>query len=170
MAEFFIKNLSEIKIDEIISAKSVALGLDVGEKTIGVAISDRRIKIASGVTIIARKRTDRDFELLLESVKYHKIGVVILGWPLQMNGLAGEQCGKILEFAVQLSKYINADFVQWDERFSTKVVNNLMIRADLSRKKRKKIVDSSAAAYILQGAIDFMNYSAAGDRVFKELE
>jgi putative Holliday junction resolvase len=164
MTEFFTKNISEIKIDEIISAKSVAMGLDVGEKTVGVAISDRRIKIASGVTTIARKGTDRDFELLLESVKYHKIGVVIFGWPLQMNGLAGKQCEKISEFAAQLSKYISADFVQWDERFSTKVVDNLMIHANLSRKRRKEVVDRGAAIYILQGAIDFMNNSAANNR------
>jgi putative Holliday junction resolvase len=155
--DFFLKNLAEIKIDEMIASKSVLIGLDVGDKTVGIAVSDVRIKIASVVTTISRKGTDADFRSILECVKDYRIGLVIFGWPLQMNGVPGEQCEKVLKFVQQLSKFCNTHFAKWDERYSTKVVNNLMIQADLSRKKRKKLVDQSAAVYILQGAIDFLN-------------
>jgi putative Holliday junction resolvase len=75
-----------------------------------------------------------------------------------MNGLPGKQCEKILKFTEDLSRHIpGVSFVQWDERFSTKVVDDLMISADLSRKKRQKIIDRGAAVYILQGAVDFLN-------------
>jgi putative Holliday junction resolvase len=157
MADFFIKNLAEIKISEFLARKSVIMGLDVGDKTVGIAVSDRRIKIAGGITTISRNGTDRDFKLLLESVENYQIGLVIVGWPLQMNGLAGKQCEKVLEFAHGLSKYIGVDFAPWDERLSTKAVNGPMVGADLSRQKRKKSIDRSAAVYILQGAIDFLN-------------
>ncbi|MDR2780840.1 MAG: Holliday junction resolvase RuvX [Holosporaceae bacterium] len=156
--DFFVKNISEIKINWLVSSKSVIIGLDIGDKTIGIAVSDSRIKIASGITTIQRNGTNRDYILLTESIKMYKVGVIVFGWPLQMNGLPGKQCEKNLEFVRELSRYIvNVDFVQWDERFSTKVVDNLMIEANLSRKKRKKVVDQSAAVYILQGAIDFLN-------------
>ncbi|MDR0968476.1 MAG: Holliday junction resolvase RuvX [Holosporaceae bacterium] len=155
--EFFLKNLSEIKIAELRALKSVVAGLDVGDKTVGVAVSDDRIKIASGVTTISRNGTDRDFKFLLESLANYKIGLIIVGWPLQTNGLAGERCEKTLEFAKRLSTFVSVDFAKWDERFSTKIVDNLMIAADMSRKKRKKAVDRSAAIYILQGALDFLN-------------
>ncbi|MDR1235700.1 MAG: Holliday junction resolvase RuvX [Holosporaceae bacterium] len=155
---FFITNISKIKIDELIESKLIVMGLDIGDKTVGVAISDRRIKIASGVTVIRRDGTDRDCELLAESVRSHRAGAIIFGWPLQMNGLPGKQCEKILKFTEDLSRHIpDVSFVQWDERFSTKVVDNLMISADLSRKKRQKIIDRGAAVYILQGAVDLLN-------------
>jgi putative Holliday junction resolvase len=157
MANFFLKNLSDIKIGELIASESAVLGLDIGDKTVGMAISDRRIKIASGLTTISRNGTDKDFPRLLECVKDYKIGLAIFGWPLQMNGAPGRQCEKTLEFVQRLSEYIDADFAKWDERFSTKVVDDLMINADLSRKKRKKVVDRNAAVYILQGAVDFLN-------------
>jgi putative Holliday junction resolvase len=155
---FFVTNISEIKIKDLIESKSVVIGLDVGDKTVGVAVSDHRIKIAGGVTVIRRNGSDRDYKLLAESIQSYKTGAVIFGWPLQMNGLPGKQCEKTLEFIQQLSQYVSeVYFVQWDERFSTKIVDNLMISADLSRKKRKKNIDRSAAVYILQGAIDFLN-------------
>ncbi|MDR1334047.1 MAG: Holliday junction resolvase RuvX [Holosporaceae bacterium] len=160
---FFEANTWKVDVGQLIAAKSVVMGLDVGDKTVGIAISDNRIRIASGVTTIQRNETSRDFSLLLESVKCYKIGAVVFGWPLQMNGLPGKQCEKVLKFVEELSAYIpDADFVKWDERFSTKVVNNLMIKADLSRKRRKQVVDQSAAVYILQGAIDLLNRSLNG--------
>ncbi|MDR0678377.1 MAG: Holliday junction resolvase RuvX [Holosporaceae bacterium] len=157
MTNFFVKDISKIKIDELIASKSVIIGLDIGDKTVGVAVSDGRIKIASGMATISRNGTARDFHSLMDAVRHYKIGLIIFGWPLQMNGLPGKQCEKTLEFVELLSKYIDVDFAHWDERFSTKIVDDLMIRADLSRKKRKKIIDQSAAIYILQGAIDFLN-------------
>ncbi|MDR2645757.1 MAG: Holliday junction resolvase RuvX [Holosporaceae bacterium] len=157
MSNFFLKNLIEIKIEEIVASEAVILGLDVGDKTVGVAISDRRMKIASGITTISRNGTDRDFKLLLKCVRDCKIGLIVFGWPLQMNGLAGDQCKKVLKFACQLSNFFDTPFAKWDERFSTRAVSSLMIQADLSRGKRKKVINQSAAVYILQGALDFFN-------------
>jgi putative Holliday junction resolvase len=162
MTIFFIKDVSEIKVDDLIASKSVIAGLDVGDKTVGVAMSDTRIKIASGVATISRNGTCKDFNSLVNTISRYKVGLIIFGWPLQMNGLPGKQCEKTLEFINQLSQYLNVDFARWDERFSTKIVNDLMIRADLSRKKRKKNIDRSAAIYILQGAIDFLNRNSIG--------
>jgi putative Holliday junction resolvase len=157
MPNFLLKNPIEIKIEEITVLEAVILGLDVGDKTVGVAISDRRMKIASGITTIFRNGTDRDFKLLLECVQDYKIGLIVFGWPLQMNGLAGDQCKKVLKFAHRLSNFFDAPFTQWDERLSTRAVSNFMIQADLSRGKRKRVIDQGAAAYILQGALDFFN-------------
>ncbi|MDR1551559.1 MAG: Holliday junction resolvase RuvX [Holosporaceae bacterium] len=159
MTDFFIKKISEIKIVDLIASESVIIGLDVGDRTIGVAVSDRRIRIASGLTTVIRKEMSMDIAHLLESIRYHNVGSVIFGWPLQMNGIPGEQCKKVLEFIGYLSAYLKVCFAQWDERFSTKVIDKLMIEADLSRRKRKKIIDRNAAVYILQGAIDFLNSS-----------
>jgi putative Holliday junction resolvase len=142
------------------------MGLDVGDKTVGIAISDRRIKIASIHSLLLRSGTNLDYEYLLKHIKQLKIGAIIFGWPLQMNGLPGEQCKKILQFIVDLSEQLEAnsiqiDFAKWDERFSTKVVDNIMLEANLSRKRRKQVIDKTAATYILQGAIDFLNRTTA---------
>ncbi|MDR0555912.1 MAG: Holliday junction resolvase RuvX [Holosporaceae bacterium] len=155
-----MKQIAEIEIDRLISSKLVVMGLDVGDKTIGVAISDEGIKIASGLTTIVRGGSmDVCCSALLHSVRHHKIGLVIFGWPLQMNGIPGKQCEKVLKFIEQLASHMNpnVNFVEWDERFSTKVVDNIMIEANLSRRKRHKSIDRGAAVYILQGAVDFLN-------------
>ncbi|MDR2107451.1 MAG: Holliday junction resolvase RuvX [Holosporaceae bacterium] len=157
MTEFFIKNLEETDLGKLTAAGLTAIGLDIGDKTVGVAVSDDRIKIAGGVGVISRKGTGADFELLAGMIENLKAGLIIFGWPLQTNGLPGQQCEKVLEFVRRLSEYTKADFAKWDERFSTKAVNNVMIQADMSRKKRAKVTDKAAAVYILQGAIDFMN-------------
>lgn len=163
---FFLKKLSEIKTLDIISAKGTIIGLDVGDKTIGISVSDRRIKIASSVLVIMRKNIDSDCTKLLDCIVQYNPKLIIFGWPLRMNGFPSEQCKKNLKFIECFRKFLyvskckevqNIDFAKWDERFSTKVVNNIMIEADLSRKRRKEAIDKTAAVYILQGAIDFLN-------------
>lgn len=154
----FISELKNIDISKLIAENSVIVGLDIGDKTVGIAISDRRIKIASGVTTIQRNGSARDFARVKESVSKYKVGTIIFGWPVQMNGQPGSQCEKILEFVEELKDYFpGIPFSYWDERLSTCAVTNVLLQADLSRKKRKKIVDKSASIYILQGAIDFLN-------------
>jgi len=155
--DFFIKDLSDIDVKKIINRESVIIGLDVGDKTIGVAVSDRRIKIASALTAINRNNTNHDYDCLINTIKPYNPGLIIFGWPLQMNGLPSSQCEKILKFMKKLSEHIEIDFAKWDERFSTKIIDNIMIEADLSRKRRKQVIDKTAAVYILQGAIDFLN-------------
>lgn len=156
---FFIKDLADVDMDNLVKNGSVIVGLDIGDKTIGMAVSDRRIKIASGLSVIKRKNTKSDYEHLVSGIKPYNPGLVVFGWPVQMNGIPSTQCEKVLEFVQELSEYIEIDFAKWDERFSTKIIDNIMIEADLSRKRRKQVIDKTAAVYILQGAIDFFNRS-----------
>lgn len=155
--DFFLSPIKDLNLEQILNENSVLLGLDVGDTTVGVAVSDRRIKIASGITTISRKSLVNDCNKLQEVLKQYKIGSIIVGWPIQMNGIPGAQCEKVLKFAQALKDYLDVPFFCWDERLSTCAVNNILLQADLSRKKRKSVVDKSAAVYILQGAIDFLN-------------
>ena len=167
----FLKELSEINVSEIISGKGTIVGLDVGDKTVGVSVSDRRIKIASSISVIMRKNIDIDCAKLLACITPYNPKMIIFGWPLQMDGKPSKQCEKNLEFIKCFREFLQASednrmrnivFSKWDERFSTKVVDSIMIKADLSRKRRKEVIDKTAAVYILQGAIDFLNRNARG--------
>lgn len=154
----FICELKNLDIEKLLAENSVIVGLDIGDKTVGIAVSDRRIKIASGITTVARNGSTKDFVKVKESVSKYKVGAIIFGWPVQMNGQLGPQCEKILEFVEELKNHFeNIPFSYWDERLSTCAVTNVLLQADLSRKKRKKVVDKSASIYILQGALDFLN-------------
>jgi putative Holliday junction resolvase len=158
MADFFLKNLENFDANALILANSVVVGLDVGDKTVGIAVSDKRIRIATGVGVIVRSgATEKDFPSLAKHLELYKVGLIIFGWPIQMNGLPGEQCRKTLDFIKDLSIFFPVNYARWDERFSTKIVDKMMIQAGLSRKKRGKLTDKTAAAYILQGALDFLN-------------
>lgn len=160
MAAFFIKELKNTQISELLADGKVIVGLDVGDKTVGISVSDRGIRIATGVTTLERKGYSKDFEKIIDILKPYKIGLVIFGWPVQMNGQPGTQCEKVLNFIEQLHEYLPVDYAKWDERFSTSAVETIMLEADLSRKKRKKVIDKGAATYILQGAIDFLNHNS----------
>ena len=154
----FICELKNIDIEKLLADNSVIVGLDIGDKTVGIAVSDRRIKIASGITTIMRNGSAKDFAKVKESVGKYSVGAIIFGWPVQMNGRPGPQCEKILEFVEELKNFFpDVPFSYWDERLSTCAVTQVLLQADLSRKKRKKVVDKSASIYILQGALDFLN-------------
>ncbi|GHT91817.1 hypothetical protein FACS1894122_04800 [Alphaproteobacteria bacterium] len=156
-----MRDLGDIQIEDLNKHERVVIGLDVGNKTVGIAVSDRRNKIASSIATLARKGNDGDFNTLLKYLQPHKVGLIIFGWPVHMNGKVSMQCAKVMNFIDEMIKYIDVDFAKWDERFSTSVVDKIMIEADLSRKRRKQIIDKTAAAYILQGALDFLNNRAA---------
>lgn len=162
----FFKNLSDIDVSNIILRKEIVIGLDIGDKTIGISVSDKRVKVATPIAFIRRKNIDSDCKKLLDCIKSYNPKLIIFGWPLQMDGTPSEQCEKNLEFIKYFHNILNTSndeklqnimFSKWDERFSTKVVDKIMIAADLSRKRRKEVIDKTAAAYILQGAIDFLN-------------
>lgn len=148
-----IQELSEINLEQLFISRLVAIGLDVGDKTIGIAVSDIRMKIASGVTTLIRGKDD--ISRLMAILSPYKIGLIAVGWPIQMNGIPGEQCKKVQEFISELSLVVDVPIVKWDERFSTKVVDSVLIEANISRKKRKRYVDKIAATYILQGVLEY---------------
>lgn len=130
------------------------LGLDLGTKTIGVAMSDLRRTIASPVETIAAKKFQANADRLVELIATHEITGIILGLPLNMDGTEGPRVQSTKAFANNLAKRTPCPISFWDERLSTVAVERTLIDADRSRARRKELVDKLAAAYILQGALD----------------
>lgn len=130
------------------------LGLDVGDKTIGVAISDPLGFTAQGVTTIRRKNYTYDIEELKKICDEYEVESIVSGLPKNMNGTLGPQGEKVLEFCERLKEALNIKIDMWDERLTTVAAHRAMLEADLSRAKRKKLVDKIAATYILQGYLD----------------
>lgn len=133
------------------------LCLDVGDKTVGMGVSDDRQIIASSVSIIRRKSMTHDMSELEKIIKQFNPIAIVYGWPLQTDGSEGGQCEKVEEFIQHVEKQFDIPLIRWDERFSTKVTTSVLISADMSRKKRKDVIDKIAASYILQGVLDLLN-------------
>lgn len=130
------------------------LGLDVGDKTIGVAISDPLGYTAQGVKTIIRKNKKVDIEELIRLCSEYTVDTIVVGFPKNMNGTVGPQGEKVLKFCEIIKENIELPIKMWDERLTTVAANRAMLEADLSRAKRKKIVDKIASTYILQGYLD----------------
>lgn len=130
------------------------MGLDLGDKTIGIAVSDPGHMIATPITTIRRSKFTEDAKQLLKLVDERQVAGLVIGLPLNMDGSEGPRCQSVRQFASNLAKLRDMPMMFWDERLSTVAVTRDMISADLSRAKRAKIVDESAAAFILQGALD----------------
>lgn len=133
------------------------LGFDVGEKSIGLALSDINRIIATPFQMIHRTQWKKDVEVLLKIIKEYKIVGLVVGFPLNMNGSEGPRCQSIRQFSSNLVSSIDIPICLWDERLSTMAVTRTLLDADISRAKRKKVVDKMAAAYILQGFLDTYN-------------
>ena len=133
------------------------LGLDVGTKTIGVALSDPGRTIASPHTTIRRRKFARDAEALGTLIGEHNVGGLVIGLPINMNGSEGPRCQSVRQFAANLQAKLDIEVAFWDERLSTVAATRALLDADVSRKRRGEVVDKLAAAYILQGALDNLN-------------
>ena len=141
------------------------LGLDLGEKTIGLALSDTTLLIATPLSTIKRSKFTRDAENLAGLIEEHEVGGLIIGLPINMDGSEGPKCQSVRQFATNLLGRMDAELAFWDERLSTVAVTRTMIEADISRAKQKQAVDKMAAAYILQGALDYLgNQRNAGEK------
>ena len=130
------------------------MGLDVGDKTIGVALSDMLGWTAQGLKTIFRKNKKEDFKELEEIINNNDVDTIVVGLPKNMNGTIGPQGEKVLEFCEELKTKFNVKIELWDERLSTVAAERSLISADVSRKKRKQVIDKMAAVYILQGFLD----------------
>jgi len=131
------------------------VGLDLGTETIGVAVSDTLLSIATPVTTIRRTRFTRDAEQLAVLAKERQAGGLVYGLPVNMDGTEGPRCQSVREFAREFDKRCPLPYAFWDERLSTAAVQRMLTdEADMSRKRRAEVVDRAAAAYILQGALD----------------
>ena len=135
------------------------LGLDLGEKTIGLAVSDSARRVASPVDTIRRGKFTKDAKDLLHLCAERGVGGLVIGLPVNMNGSEGPRCESVRQFAANLIEIAgySGPIAFWDERLSTAAVERILIdEGDLSRKRRAKSVDRMAAAFILQGALDFL--------------
>ncbi len=131
------------------------MALDVGDKTIGVAISDPLGTIAQGLTTIKRNSNQKDLERIKEIVNQYKVEIIIVGLPKNMDGSIGPQGQKVLKFADFLKENFEIPVMLWDERLTTVEAERVLIeKANVSRKKRKKVIDKLAAVLILQGYLD----------------
>ncbi|HVI88834.1 MAG TPA: Holliday junction resolvase RuvX [Dongiaceae bacterium] len=130
-------------------------GLDLGEKTIGIAVSDPGLHVATPVVTIRRKKFTLDAQELLRLIEERQVGGLVIGLPRNMDGSEGPRCQSVRQFASNLLKLKDLPIAFWDERLSTVAVTRDMIEADLSRAKRAQAVDRAAATFILQGALDF---------------
>ena len=141
-----------------ISPGQKLLGLDVGKKTIGLALADPRTRVASPQPVLWRKKFTTDAKLLIEQIVELKIGGLVLGWPLNMDGMAGQRCDSVRDFAHAFLRLHEIPISFQDERLSTQAVERDMIAADMTRAKRAVRRDSLAAVWILQSALDAYNH------------
>lgn len=139
------------------------LGLDLGEKTIGVAASDGILSSANAVETIKRKKFGLDAARLLEIATARQAGGLVLGLPRNMDGSEGPRCQSTRAFARNLERLTDLPIGFWDERLSTVAAERALIKADLTRKRRKEVIDAVAASYILQGALDRLRHVRAGN-------
>ncbi|ACK93723.1 MULTISPECIES: Holliday junction resolvase RuvX [Bacillus] len=132
------------------------LGLDVGTKTVGVAMSDEMGWTAQGLETIKinEERGHFGFDRISELVKQYNVDKIVVGLPKNMNGTIGPRGEACQQFAENLRELLQLDVVMWDERLSTMAAERLLISADVSRKKRKQVIDKMAAVVILQGFLD----------------
>ena len=151
--------------DAVLPPRGRLLGLDLGEKTIGIAVSDRDRSLASPLETLKRGKFTRDAEALKALCAEREVAGLVLGLPVNMDGSEGPRCQATRQFARNLEKEagITLPIAFWDERLSTAAVQRLLIdEADLSRARRAEVVDKMAAAYILQGALDALRHGIAG--------
>ncbi|MCH8202493.1 MAG: Holliday junction resolvase RuvX [Proteobacteria bacterium] len=137
--------------------KNRLMGLDMGEKTIGIAISDAGRTIATPYKTLRRTKFSRDAEELLALAEERQIGGIVIGLPLNMDGTEGPRCQSVRQFAADLGQQTELPIAFWDERLSTVAVTRTLLEADTSRARRRQVVDKMAAGFILQGALDRLN-------------
>ena len=134
--------------------KKRLLGIDPGSKTLGIAVSDSNLMVASPIITIKRKKINIDIRELLVLVEEYTISGIVVGWPLNMDGSIGPRCDSVRDFIKSLLNIKDLPILLQDERMSTMAIEKPMIKADLSRKKRSSRTDQLAACWILQSALD----------------
>ena len=137
-----------------VTAGARLIGLDLGEKTIGVAVSDTLMTIATPRVTLKRGKFTADAAALDKIIANEGVGGIVIGLPLNMDGTAGPSAQSARAFARNFAARSDIPILMWDERLSTAAVTRTLIDADASRKRRGEVVDKMAAAYILQGALD----------------
>lgn len=135
------------------------MALDVGSRTIGIACSDALLMTAQGIETIRRTSLENDFNRLRELISEYEVHELVVGMPKNMNGTKGERAEKTEEFVEKMKAVIDLPVTFWDERLSTVMAERQLIAADVSRKKRKGVIDKMAAVVILQCYLDRLQFS-----------
>ena len=135
------------------------MSLDVGSRTIGIACSDALLMTAQGLETIRRTSLEKDFNRLQELIAEYEVHELVVGMPKNMNGTKGERAEKTEEFVEKMKEVIDLPVSYWDERLSTVMAERQLIAADVSRKKRKSVIDKMAAVVILQGYLDRLQFN-----------
>jgi putative Holliday junction resolvase len=136
------------------------IGIDVGSKTLGLALSDTTRKIASALVTLRRSRLAADLRRLLDLAAEHGVGGFVVGLPLNLDGSEGPRAQATRAFVRNLAKLTSLAILCWDERLSTAAAERVLLEADASRRRRAQVIDKVAATVILQSALDRMNYPA----------
>ncbi len=142
------------EFSQILPGNRALMGLDLGTKTIGVAVSDRLRNVATPLETIKRRKFGLDAAALLAIAAERELAGIVLGLPMNMDGSEGPRCQSTRAFARNLSALTDLPIVYWDERLSTVAAERALLEADTSRKRRAQVIDHVAAGYILQGALD----------------
>ena len=140
--------------------RTCLLGLDLGDKTIGMAVSDDGKRIATSLDTIRRTKFTNDAEALLKIIADYRIGGIVIGLPVNMDGTEGPRCQSVRQFGANLAEKTDVPIGFWDERTSTQAVERHLIAQDVTRKRRAEVVDKMAAQFILQGALDYLRLRA----------
>ncbi len=140
-------------IDQLLTSQ-ILIGLDVGYKTIGIAVSDRSFTIATPINTVNRKGTNKDLSKIKEYLNEYEIGGFIVGLPISLDGKENEQTIKIRKFSNKLQLFFSVPVEYWDERYSSDIIFKEMRRSNFSSTKIKKKLDQQSASYILQGYLD----------------
>jgi len=142
-------------LPDLLPAKARLMGFDLGTKTIGIALSDNTLAVASPLETIKRTKFTKDVQRIEALIAEHGVGGLVVGLPVNVDGTEGPRCQSARAFANNLLKRLDLPLVFWDERLSTAAVERMMTdEADLSRRRRGELVDKLAAAWILQGLLD----------------
>jgi putative Holliday junction resolvase len=141
-------------LSQILTKDQRVLGLDVGTKTIGLALSDTLLMVATPLRTVRRTRFKTDAAEVLREVDAHGVGALAIGLPITLDGRESPRSQSVRQFARNLLEIRDLPIVFWDERLSTAAVERVMIEADITRRRRGEIIDRTAAAYILQGLLD----------------
>jgi putative Holliday junction resolvase len=148
-----------LNFDGSISKKTALMGLDLGSKTIGVAISDSFRSIATPLKTIRRTKFSEEVKVLFQLISEREISGIIIGLPKNMDGTEGARCQSTRAFARNIITFRDFPISYWDERLSTVAAEKALLEADINRKRRSEVIDHVAASYILQGALDRLSHN-----------
>lgn len=152
-----MQNLAQFK--QQLKPYKAIIGFDYGSKRLGVAVSDLLLTVATPYAIWQRSDFAKDLAYIQKVIAEKEVGAIVFGLPLQMNGEEGDIAKEVRAFADKLAEHIDLPMFFWDERLSSSAMENFLIKeVDMSRAKRKKVLDASAASYILQGVLDALQH------------